>query len=1080
MSAPSMTDSQWDRWFVLIEQLQKLSADERAAALQALRVQGEEDRLVLAGVALHFRLPPELDRCRTGERIGDCTLGDQLGLGGMGVVYRAMEDVMDEPTRAVAVKLIHPAFVLTGDDDTGERFAQEMRLLAQLEHPNIARFYRGGVYRNATGETIPFIVMQLVRNGRSLTDYAEQEDLPVPARLELFLTVCEAVKTLHQHQPPLIHRDLKPTNILVNDEGCPFVLDFGLAQVCDPARRRGGREGVAGTPAYMSPEQVATPWGPGDPRSDLYTLGIILFELLTGQRPYTVPPDASWAALRQAILQEVPAPLSHHKIECRGDLDTIVARTLAKAPAERYPSVAALQRDIREYLEIERAIQVQDRAAKRRRSTPETAHLGPQQSTGLQSTPHNLSLPLKPLIGGHRIQQVIDWAQQIRERQRRILPFWGGGGTGKTTVALHIAQKCIDYFRDGVWFIDLTGATSGHEMRWRIAHQILPLNQPRNPDKIESFLSDKQMLLLLDCTDQIKEEAGDVIVALKNAAPLLQGIVTSRYDLGLPDDPIEPIPDMHIEDAIELFEKRACARRPTFQVNANNRADIISICQRVGCSPLFIEIAAYRIHQYHLAEICARLNDHFSFLEAKRPGVAKRHHSERAVIEETYRALSALQQHLFIRLVVFQGGVTEKAALEICVAMDTADKPSAEDLEILLRYGLIHIDPNDRFPQTRYYMLDTLHQYIERYLINADELRVTQQRHTKWFIELAKQAEPNLAGAEQSTACDLLEADLLNLRAAMEKCRQNAEFELWLEAASAIWPFWRMRGYLHEGRKSLEEVLSQATAHVSTPVLARARAGAGWLAWAQGDYASAMIHHNATLALYQDLNDEQGMASSLLALAHMVGEEGDIRRMRELTERALSILSSQGEKNNKAIAHGLNLLGEAGRAEGRRFMWVGDTKCAEHSFNEAIRWNTASLALYEQLGEKRFVAGLHFDLGCIALCQHNLREAKNRYKAGMKICEEIGDTLASIWGLEGIAGVCVTDKDPRSAAVLLGAAEAERRRLTAQVENFEQPFVEQWLRETCKSMNEREFNTAWEMGSQMSLEQAREYGLQRW
>jgi len=215
----------------------------------------------------------------------------------MGVVYLATQDRPLE--RTVALKLIHPNLILTGQRDAAERFQAEIKQLAKFEREGIARIYTAGIYTEPnTGETMPFFTMELVRGGVPITVYAKEHTLTVPDRLRLFLRVCEAVGAAHQQL--VIHRDLKPTNILVDQDGRPFVLDFGLAQICDSSRHHGG-EGIAGTPPYMSPEQVSDAFGPLEATSDVYTLGFILYELLAERRPLEVPPNASWTALQQEI-----------------------------------------------------------------------------------------------------------------------------------------------------------------------------------------------------------------------------------------------------------------------------------------------------------------------------------------------------------------------------------------------------------------------------------------------------------------------------------------------------------------------------------------------------------------------------------------------------------------------------------------------------------------------------------------------------------------------------------------------------------------------------------------------------------
>ena len=181
-----------------------------------------------------------------------------------------------------------------------------------------------------TAESIPYLAMELVRDGQPITTFAAAHVLTTRQRLTLFRQVCTAVQRAHGRR--ILHRDLKPTHILVDSDGRPFVIDFGLAQAYDAVLPLGHQLVASGTPAYMSPEQVTDTFGPVTPKSDAYALGLILYELLTGQRPYTVPADVAVDQLRQ-IIAESFLRLSAYQEEYRSELEAIVAQALRKAPA---------------------------------------------------------------------------------------------------------------------------------------------------------------------------------------------------------------------------------------------------------------------------------------------------------------------------------------------------------------------------------------------------------------------------------------------------------------------------------------------------------------------------------------------------------------------------------------------------------------------------------------------------------------------------------------------------------------------------------------------------------------------------
>lgn len=294
-----------------------------------------------------FELQAAEDDPWQGKHLGLYRLRERIGVGGMSFVYRA-ERADDEFDREVAVKLLqgvsHP--------NLERRLLSERQILAQLDHSNIARLYDGGT----SDEGVPFVVMELVR-GMPITTHCQQHGLNLAATLKLYRKVCDAVQYAHRHL--VVHRDLKPANILVNEDGEPKLLDFGLAKLLQE-----GSEGTptqtlyrALTPGYASPEQIA-----GRTitiASDIYSLGVLLYELLTGTKPFDLTGKSPAEIERlldtrpPRLPSETPVPDTAFAIRRRllvGDLDRITLEALVSEPEQRYPSVAALSDDIGRYL----------------------------------------------------------------------------------------------------------------------------------------------------------------------------------------------------------------------------------------------------------------------------------------------------------------------------------------------------------------------------------------------------------------------------------------------------------------------------------------------------------------------------------------------------------------------------------------------------------------------------------------------------------------------------------------------------------------------------------------------------------
>jgi len=278
-----------------------------------------------------------------------------IGEGGMGVVYEAEQAI---PRRSVALKAIRSPFA---SRQMLRRFEQEAHILGRLHNPGIAQIYEAGAAAPERGEHA-FFAMELV-DGLPLTEHAERHALDVRARIELLIRVCDAVQ--HAHQRGVIHRDLKPSNILVDASGQPKILDFGVARLdeADPVesaqRTRAGQ--LVGTLPYMSPEQVSGDASEVDTRSDVYALGVLLFELLTGKLPHPVG-ERTLPQMLIVIRDEDAPRLASFDRSFAGDLDAIGAMALAKDKERRYSSAAELGGDLRRHLDGDPVLAKQDSA----------------------------------------------------------------------------------------------------------------------------------------------------------------------------------------------------------------------------------------------------------------------------------------------------------------------------------------------------------------------------------------------------------------------------------------------------------------------------------------------------------------------------------------------------------------------------------------------------------------------------------------------------------------------------------------------------------------------------------------------
>jgi eukaryotic-like serine/threonine-protein kinase len=346
-----MNPERWAEVGRLFNAAQELAPGKRGAFLEEsckgdAELKAEVESLLASLVAAEAFLEqpatgdPRQTSADSRRQVGPYTLLDEIGRGGMGVVYEAVR--RDQGfERVVAVKLVKRGM---DTDMILRRFESERRILAGLDHPNIARVLDGG----STGDGLPFFVMERIQ-GKHLLEYCEEKKLDTQARLALFRQVCSAVT--YAHQRLVIHRDIKPANILVTDAGVPKLLDFGLAKMLagDPDTEAQRTETALRvlTPEYASPEQVL-----GQEittSSDVYSLGVVLYELLTGQRPYRLKTRTPEEITGAVVSQQPEKPST--KTRLHRDLDDIVLTALRKEPERRYASAEQLGEDIRRYLE---------------------------------------------------------------------------------------------------------------------------------------------------------------------------------------------------------------------------------------------------------------------------------------------------------------------------------------------------------------------------------------------------------------------------------------------------------------------------------------------------------------------------------------------------------------------------------------------------------------------------------------------------------------------------------------------------------------------------------------------------------
>jgi len=477
-------------------------------------------------------------------------------------------------------------------------------------------------------------------------------------------------------------------------------------------------------------------------------------------------------------------------------------------------------------------------------------HGSPLSHAPRTGRPHNLPPQLTGLVGRERDVAVV--AALLRRDDGRLLTLTGPPGVGKTRLSLAAAERLLDLFADGVFFVALAPVTDPDQVAPVIAGALgLREEGGRSVgESLRAHLRARHMLLVLDNFEHVAT-AAVLVVDLLTACPRLTVLVTSRAPLhvrgeqtfavsplALPDATHPPPADALTQySAIELFLQRARAHAPDFELTVANAPAVAAICRHLDGLPLAIELAASRIALLPPQALLARLERRLSLLIAGAHDLPRRQRTLRAAIAWSYDLLAADERALFARLGIFVGGCTLEAAEAVCRAACGAagDRRDTEldGLASLMDKSLLRMAAAGQ-GEPRFGMLETIREYaLERLAARGDE-EESRRRHAGYYLALAEAAEPELTGPTQGMWLERLEHEGDNLRAALRWTRESGEIETGLRLAGALWRFWYTRGYQREGRGWLEGLLALAATGPGAPSkAARAKAfnAAGVLAY---------------------------------------------------------------------------------------------------------------------------------------------------------------------------------------------------------------------------------------------------------
>ncbi len=1091
-----MSSERWERTKEILEQALRLAAEERQAYVQSIcgsdaGLRSEVESLIAshqeAGSQFLYAPAPDVLRLALpctlapGKKLGPYEIIELLGAGGMGEVYRARDARLD---RMVAIKILPAAF--SADGDRLQRFAQEARSASALNHPNIITIYELG----QDGPT-PFIAMELVE-GKTLRELLVSGLVPIRKTIEIAAQVAEGLAKAHE--AGIAHRDLKPENLMVSNDGLVKILDFGVAKLASPGSQpldlRSTSAGltpsglVLGTVAYMSPEQAG---GQGaDFRSDQFSFGLVLYEMVTGKRAFERPTAAETLV---AILREQPGPIGMQNRDAPAPLCWAIERCLTKEPDKRYVSTRDLARELAAIRD-----RFWEKSAKQR-----------------ETRPANLPVPRTGFVG--REKEVAAAKELLLRQDVRMVTVTGPGGIGKTRLAVQVASGLVERFPCGTYFVPLSSLNDPSLIASLIV-QTLGIREVGGHSPLEVLKENLQdslcapMLLLLDNFEHLVQ-AAPTVAELLAVGPNLKILVTSRAALhvyGEHEFPVSPLalPDSRSKPSVEalsqcpavaLFIQRARAVKPDFELNRENATAVAEICARLDGLPLAIELAAARVKVLSPSSMLTRLASRLQLLTGGARDMPRRQQTLRAAIDWSYDLLTAAEQKLFRRLSVFVGGCTLEGAEAVCDTKGDLDLDLLDGMASLVDKSLAQeVEPVKG--DSRFVMLETIREYALEKLVASGEEALTKRAHAAYCLVLAEEESTERCEAEETGWLEHFAREHDNFRAGLEWLAETGDAEWGLRLGTALFRFWEIREYFAEGRDQLNKLLKLAGAAGPTKARARALFAAGVLAAEQGDYASAdkLLNESQDIAL--QLGDKKGVAVSLNALAVIARDRSDVAKAHILFEATLELWRELGDQKAVAwalsnLANVLKLQGDYDRALALHveclsiFQELGDRAGVAWSLNyqgdvardhgdiaAARTLYEQGLAIFRELSDRWGIAGTLADLGGLAREQRNYSGARSLYGESIKLFQELDHKRGVARLLECSACLAAAQLEAERSLRLAGAAAALRQNIGAPLTPAEQAKLQVGLQPAREALTDTVGTQAWLAGWALPVDKA--------
>ncbi len=643
--------------------------------------------------------------------------------------------------------------------------------------------------------------------------------------------------------------------------------------------------------------------------------------------------------------------------------------------------------------------------------------------------PNNLPTHLPIFIGRRReLAEASDLLDQAR-----LLTLTGPGGTGKTRLAIQLAEEVSERFPDGTFFISLASIREQELVPSAIAEGVgIHSAGTKLPplDQLLDYVAGRRILLLLDNFEQVLD-AAPVVTRILGAAPACSVVVTSRTPLHLGIEQELRVPPLELPDeqtqltldsadqyeAVALFIERARAARQDLSLNEDDLPAVAELTRRLDGLPLAIELAAARARIMSPSELLERLD--IDMLAGGPRDVPSRQRTLRNTISWSYDLLDEPSRRLFERFSVFVDGAALEEAEAVCGPADDLGIPPLDGLSQLVEQSLLR-PPSTELPLFR--MLVTIRQFAAEQLEAKGHTTAMRNRHAEAYLAVAERAAPEMLGLNRSQWLDRLSRENGNLRAALVWSLEKQDTESAIRLACAQWRFWQMRGHLYEGGERFDEVL--ALPDQDPELRANALEGAGGIAYWRGDLDAAQVKWAEALEIQRQVGDPPGIANALYNLSFPIGFSGDISGARALLDEGLAIYQELGDQGGIA-----NIYYAFGA------LWYNDGLVSE-----AQDYFRRSVEIFRDLDKPFGLGWALFAAGELLIGIGELEEARSHLEEGLQLFLEVDDVSVVPPFLNDFAALASATNQTARAIRLAGARDGLSSRTGADPPNVSPVF----------------------------------------